>query len=323
MIQKTYWFRPGRGGHRNPGILAVEDKYEFTAHECSKDGSMWSYSCKFRLTPKVKCPAKAKVVAFDDKWILQSADDAHTCEPNRARVTAELLRTKMKNIVRSNPTQAVGKAVRTIRIEAAEEYSKNKDFYSHLIAELGTDSALEKQLLRIRAEVIGHTPKSRNDFNPDEFLNGIYGERNNIIVCDSNNLDSSWRDGINRTRSNSEYDWDKMDDNMRNIENEYHREVMDEEIENPESDENVGVNDKDLPKRVLAFTTRNLLQELENNSKTSVDGTFKSSCSLWGQQFIWMIKSKGHWIPVVWSWLPDKTEVSYKVFFLLIEKKMK
>ena len=35
-----------------------------------------------------------------------------------------------------------------------------------------------------------------------------------------------------------------------------------------------------------------------------------------------MIKLKGYWIPVVWGWLPDKTEESYKVFFLLIQKKM-
>ena len=37
-----------------------------------------------------------------------------------------------------------------------------------------------------------------------------------------------------------------------------------------------------------------------------------------------MVKAQaGYWIPVVWGWLPDKTEMSYKVFFLLVEKKMK
>ena len=44
------------------GILAVDDKFEFTAHKCSKDRLTWNYSCKFRLTPKVKCPVKARVV---------------------------------------------------------------------------------------------------------------------------------------------------------------------------------------------------------------------------------------------------------------------
>ena len=82
--------------------------------------------------------------------------------------------------------------------------------------------------------------------------------------------------------------------------------------------------DRDLPKRVLAFTSTKLLKKLSQNKKTSVDGTFKSSCSLWKQQFIWMVKTKsGYWIPVVWGWLPDKMETSYKVFFLLVEKKLK
>ena len=38
--QLDYWFRPGRGGGRNPGILAVQNKYEFTAHEASNNGSL-------------------------------------------------------------------------------------------------------------------------------------------------------------------------------------------------------------------------------------------------------------------------------------------
>ena len=41
LSQKSYWFRPGRlikSGRKNPGILAVEDKYEFVAHDGTKDG---------------------------------------------------------------------------------------------------------------------------------------------------------------------------------------------------------------------------------------------------------------------------------------------
>ena len=190
MPQKSYWFRPGRlerQGRRNPGmniifsviilntnyywfylsgILSVDNKFEFTVHESSKDASYWSYSCKYRQTPKVKCPAKARVILFGDKWILQSADDNHTCEPNTARVTAELLKHRMKNIVRQDPVQACGKAVRKVRIEAAEEFGDDEDFYQHLVVEMGTDSSIEKQLLRVRAEIIGTTPRNRNDVHP-------------------------------------------------------------------------------------------------------------------------------------------------------------
>ena len=41
------------------GILAVEDKYEFVAHEGTADGNCWSCCWKYQLTPEVKCPAKA------------------------------------------------------------------------------------------------------------------------------------------------------------------------------------------------------------------------------------------------------------------------
>ena len=54
-----------------------------------------------------------------------------------------------------------------------------------------------------------------------------------------------------------------------------------------------------------------------------LDGTFKSSCRLWRQQYIFMLKYRGHWIPCVWGWLPDKTDVSYKIFLYLILSKLK
>ena len=128
----SYWFRPGRlekNGRSNPGIninffrksyipfigiLAVDDKYEFTVHRSNTAGSSWTYHCKYRQTPKIKCQAKAIVVELEDKWILKHASDDHNCEPNRPRVISELLRTKMKDIVRKEPEKPVGLAVRKV-----------------------------------------------------------------------------------------------------------------------------------------------------------------------------------------------------------------
>ena len=50
---------------------------------------------------------------------------------------------------------------------------------------------------------------------------------------------------------------------------------------------------KDLPKRILAFTTRRLLQLFAKSIRGSLDGTFKSCCKLWCQQFVWMVKYNG------------------------------
>ena len=249
----------------------------------------------------------------------------HSCEPNRARVTAEFLRHKMKNIVRKNPVQAVGKAVRAVRVEAAHEYSEDEDFYLHLIAELGCDSALEKQLLSVWSEIIGPTPKTRNEFDAQDFLKRVFGPDDNVVVCDSNKLGEDWREEIDRINKNSACDWTKLDDKMRDMDRFNNKDDKEDDDTSDSSEENVedDITDRDLPKRVLAFTTEKLMCQLSKNLKSSVDGTFKSSCSLWGQQFIWMVKRKGYWTPVVWGWLPDKTDTSYKIFFLLVQKEMK
>ena len=169
----------------------------------------------------------------------------------------------MKDIVQKDPVKAVEKAVRKVREAAADEYGEDEDFYQHLVAELGTDSAIEKQLLRVRLEVIGQTPKSRNKFEPFIFLERIYGE-NNIIVCDSNQLKEDWRERINNPNTNSEYNWSKLTDDMRNIEEEFNDENVSDNIEINEEvieeDETFSdITDKDLPKRVLAFTSKKLL----------------------------------------------------------------
>ena len=75
----------------------------------------------------------------------------------------------------------------------------------------------------------------------------------------------------------------------------------------------VDVSEKDLPKRVLLYSSEKLLRLFGKNLKSSVDGTFKSACYLSKQNFVMMLKFKGQWIPAIHGWLPDKKEESYKV----------
>ena len=229
----------------------------------------------------------------------------------------------MKLLIRTDPTQACGEVVRKVRVEAANEYSDDDDFYNHLLAELGNDSALEKQMLRVRHEVIGPTPRSRNAFDPVSFIQNIYGDKEDLIVLDSNELDENWRSEINLTNENSEFEWSKVTDRLTDIEETYHQENVIGEPVHDIAEHESEIFEKDLPKRVLVYTSKKLLQRFSQNLKTSIDGTFKSSSKLWSQQFIWLTKSKGFWVPSAFGWLPDKSEESYKVFFLLIIKKMK
>ena len=58
---------------------------------------------------------------------------------------------------------------------------------------------------------------------------------------------------------------------------------------------------RDLPERVIAYTTEKLLKAFSRKTKSSMDGTFKSCSKLWKQLFIWMVKTGGFWIPIVWG----------------------
>ena len=166
----------------------------------------------------------------------------------------------------------------------------------------------------MRHEIIGPTPRSRNDFDPLNFLEKVFGNDDEFIVLDSNNLDASWRKDIQDVNEGTEFHREKCDESVRNIVTQFH---LDESETCSANQANTEVNEKDLPKRVLIYTSKKLLARLSLNLKCSVDGTFKSSSKLWAQQFIMMSKSKGYWIPTCFGWLPDKSEISYKVFFLI------
>ena len=58
----------------------------------------------------------------------------------------------------------------------AEKFGDNEEFYTNLLSELGTDSALEKQMYRVRAEAVGPTPKDKTLFHPENFLEGVHAQ---------------------------------------------------------------------------------------------------------------------------------------------------
>ena len=113
-------------------------------------------------------------------------------------------------------------------------------------------------MYRVRADSVGPTPKGRNLFQPENFLEHLYSEKD-VIVCDSEKFEE-----------------------MILIEDE-HIEQDTDECEADEHEETESETPKLMPKRVLAYTHKKLLTLLSMNLKTSVDGTFKSCCKLWRQ----------------------------------------
>ena len=165
-------------------------------------------------------------------------------------------------------------------------------------------------------EIIGKTSQNRNDFYPEEFLENLFGDDDEMMIMDSNNLDSNWREMISSCNSNSSFQWNNLEQARRHYDDDFDEDSVESDDEN---DENL---ESSLPKRVLAYSSTRLIKLLGKHLKTSVDGTFKSSCKLFKQNFVWMVKIYGHWIPIIHGWLPDKTELSYKVFILLVKQKL-
>ena len=184
-IQVNYYFRDGRtmkGGKSNPGILVIDECYEFLSNKISVDEQCWKYLCKYRMTPGVNCKARATVLKILNEenrvfqYILANHDVSHQCEPNKPKMIAEKMKHDMKLRVRSNPSDPVMATILEVREEAANIYGNDEELFNKITYELGANRPIVKQLLRVRHDVIGKTPQNRNDFNVNEFINNVLGK---------------------------------------------------------------------------------------------------------------------------------------------------
>ena len=335
-VQVDYCFhegRKGKSGRKGPGILIVDGKYKFRINQVNKAGDKFKMYCVKHGHPQFSCKAKAVVVKREDEsFFLFSADSEHTHLPDPALVKAEELKERMVEIVKKSPCDPVTQAIKEVKLQFAKE-NEDDTFFNEVMESLGNQRAIEQRLLRTRYAIIGPMPKNRSEFEPNKFIKRVL-KSSKMITLDSNNLDENWRSIIDRRNPETQYDWEKLSDEMRSFEDE---DETEEDIVGEEPNDSAthgesseGFDDdcetesvKDLPKRVLAYSSIKLLKLFGMCTRGSVDGTFKSSCKIWKQQFIFMLKYKGHWIPCVWGWLPDKSETSYKVFLHLIQSKLK
>ena len=185
---------------------------------------------------------------------------------------------------------------------------------------------MQQRLYRVRDRKIGKMPRGREHFNPKELLKRLHGRKGEkVVILDSNNLDDGWEEKIMKTNPNSAYKWDNFSEEMKEYEdsegnddeNSGQDEKQDvsidegiseteevtvedlgpeedtEKTDNNENKKETSKENKKLPKRVLAYSTEELLKLFELAERSSVDGTFKSICKLWKQQFILMLKVKG------------------------------
>ena len=66
--------------------------------------------------------------------------------------------------------EPVSDSVRCVRQAYAEKYEDDEELFDQIMSELGPDKPVEKQLLRVRQEIIGNTLTNRNLFDPNYCL---------------------------------------------------------------------------------------------------------------------------------------------------------
>ena len=129
-----------------------------------------------------------------------------------------------------------------------------------VLQELSNNHECETNCRRVIAEKLKHEMKELVRSDP-------VGDKENIIVMDSDNMEEGWKDQIEKVNPNSEYDWDRVSDDMRDIENEYHKDDDNEEEMGNQESVNLNLAERNLPKRVLAYSSLKLLRQLSRNLK--------------------------------------------------------
>ena len=265
-----------------------------------------------RRHPEFPCGAKARVQRFEDgHYSLVDVDIEHSHSSIQSQIQAEVLKQRMEDAVRNNPSAPVGTAIKNVKLQLAKDLVEDEERLMEIISSLGTKSGLEKRLYRIRQTKLGKTPRKRKEFSPENFIHEVFGSSNKLIALDSDKY-NNWEEILNVNNKNTKYLWGRINEELLSYD-------CQGEIE---EDEEIEEEDQGDTKRVIVYTTKELLRLLGKCTRGSLDGTFKSSCKLWKQNFIMMAKYSGIWIPVCWGWLPDKKERSYKMFLHLIMSKM-
>ena len=224
----------------NPGVLVINGQRRFTFFSHNKAYDLLTYRCANRLVQGPnKCTATAKVSRFikEDgsfRYAVTSLETEHKCEIIESKVIAEEMRDMMKEKMRANPDHPVNEAIRAVKFEYAQRFS-DSPLLPEIVADLGSQSSLEQMCLRVRQAVIGKSPKGRDEWEPEKYLEGVYGEEHGAMVLDSSKLPDNWEQRIQGINDQTVYNWA----NLNNIEMEAEEDVEEEQEHEQHAEETV------------------------------------------------------------------------------------
>ena len=270
----------------NPGLLITHNRAKYSLNKSSKSGDLLTYHCSTKHV--TKCNAKCQVVVLNfeheqKRYVLSKYSElsSHNHETSEGEIMAQQMILEMESRYLENLTQKASVIRKAVVAEYMEKYS-NTNLWEDILEHIQEDTVIDRRLRKVREKVWGNLPKGRDDFDILKILETIPGGKDTVTM-DSNSL-----------KNNPNY-LEKM--------KEFN--ISDTELE-------------ELP-RVLSISSEFCLNLLGLCKKASVDGTFKIAPTNWSQIFILMAKYDDKFVPICFGFLPNKTEISYKIFFTMIQ----
>ena len=357
----TLKFLPGQSKNPIiPGICLIDDKYKFFHNKIISDGQSEPialfYQCGMKKS--TKCPASVVLTKLEDRWWAKnlSPDDVHNHASDRGAVLAHVMKKVMFEKVGENPETRAEEAFRDVVTDFEDRFGEEEQVWDEAVASLPSKENLARNMRHIRSKEHGPLPKNRDDFDPEVIVKSTVGGRKIIIMDSNKHLDNNYYSELALFENNSSEFSDDIDqfildasdedghasdveceeDIAEESSTEVHNRINErnpfyngdsststESSQNHDKSEDVEAESiKKKPKRIIAYTTKYLLK-LFNQTKSSGDGTFKISPTLWKQVYIVMIKMKDSWVPICYALLPDKCKETYFTFFYMVKKFIK
>ena len=312
-----------------PGVCLIDEKFKYFYNKTISDGSKGKpislfYTCSMKKSSK--CLASVILVKDGERWWpkdLSGVED-HNHMVESGDILAHKLKKDMYERVKADPLIPGDTVYRTVVTEYEDEYAENHEgVWDDATIKLTRKENIARHVRRVKATINGPVPQNRNEFDPETVVKQTLGGKK-VIVLDSNkhlgdDFDEQFKnfvDGQNISQNGGTLD-SYLDGSTNEVE-EADGSMHNSENETSVEDNEDGYARSSMPKRVIIYTTNNLIKLLSEGKKSSGDGTFKTCPSLWKQIFIIMVKLNNQWIPVSYAMLPDKTQKSYFTMFYML-----
>ena len=129
--------RASKDPESNPGMLIIEDKFEFCMNKANKQRTSFIYYCKFRQTKGIFCNCKLTLVKYqveeEVKYMIKPFSNIHNHQGCMPEIVAEKKKLEMCELFRKQPEEHVSVAMTNVLLKYSELYQSQFELWKEII----------------------------------------------------------------------------------------------------------------------------------------------------------------------------------------------